>query len=266
MLRGLFFIFFSTLLSFGQVINFAPLPTRPKEELLARHYPLLKYLEKKTNYKFEFVYIRDYDELLKALAEGKVQLISAGGLPYLKLKQIFPDAELVASFKNETGSNTYECVCFTSFHGPDNLKKVKGPIALTQRISVCGYFSANILLSSVKKDINKLEYKHFDSHKDVIHWVLSGKYEMGCAREDIIKSYKGYGLKVLGTTGPWPEFVIVANPQKLQRDKIEKIRKALLSIDPEEAKDLVEGKYGFAPAKDEDFEVIKKYEKYKQNF
>lgn len=250
------------LFSHAQTIRFAPLPVKPKDKLIGEHIPLIRYLEKKTGYRFEIVYFEDYGKLFENFRQGKVDLISAGPLPYIKLKKSFPHAKAIVFFKNEEGRASYSCVCFTSFEGPRSLRDVKGPVALPQKLSTCGYFSASIILSSAKKDIREMKYDHFETHDKVVQAVLSGSYQMGCVKKSVFKRYEGYALRVLGESPQWPEFALIANTQRLSPRVINRIREALLSIKPEEMSKLVEGRHGFAPVKGDEYRVLEKYEKH----
>ncbi len=113
-------------------------------------------------------------------------------------------------------------------------------------------------------DIKKIKYAHLTTHNEVAENVIRGKYEVGTLKKVIAEQYKGFGIKILKESPMWPGFVVIANTHTLSPETIKKIKDALLTISPEESKDLVQGKYGFADCDDRDFDIIRKYEKYNQ--
>lgn len=249
--------------SFGGSIKFAPLSTQPKEELIGSHLPLIRYLEQKTGLDFEVIYIEDYSKLLKEFKNGRVDITITGPIPYLELKSSFPKAKAILFLKEKDGSTSYSCVLVTSMDGPLSIKEIKGPVALPQRLSTCGYFSANILLSSEGKDINILGYKHFSTHNQVIEAVIRGEYQVGSLKKSIAREYEGFGIRILKESPKWPAFSVIVNSKTLNPEVINRIKTSLLSATEKELKELVVGRFGFAECKEKNFEIVRKYEKYK---
>lgn len=257
-------LFFKVEVSTAEPILFAPLPINTKEALFGSHLPLVQYLNRKTALQFELTYISDYQTLFNEFKKGNINIITTGPLPYIELKKTYPPAKAILHFKDKDNSTHYSCVLVTSANGPSRLANIKGPIALTQKSSTCGYFSANIILSKAGKDIKKLNPTHLKTHNEVVESVIRGEFEVGSLKKDIAEQYKGYAIKFLAESSKWPNFAIVVNTRYLSADTIQKIKDALLNISPEDAKTLVVGKYGFVQASEEDFDTIKKYyEKYR---
>ncbi|MCS7199535.1 MAG: PhnD/SsuA/transferrin family substrate-binding protein [Caldimicrobium sp.] len=246
----------------GETIKFTPIPNQPREVLVGNYYPLIEYLKKKTGLNIVFHYESSYQKMLEDFKAEKIHIITTGPLPYVLLKREYPHAEAILHIKERDGSTFYRCVLFTSAQGPDSIKKLKGPIALPQRISTCGYFSASIILSGEGKSLEKLGYTFFDNQYEIAEEVLKGTHEAGCLKEDIAMQYKGFAIKILKHSPPWPAFSIVVNRKILSPEVIDKIKSALLNMSPEDTKKLNVGKYGFAQVKEKDFDIIKKYEKH----
>lgn len=247
-------------------IKFAPIPNMPKETLLGNYYPLVDYLNRKTGLSIELVYIGDYNTLIESIIAGKVHLISSGPLPYLEIKKRALHVKALAYVKEKDGKTKYRCVLVTSIDGPKRVAEIKGKIALPQKFSTCGYFSANIILSKAGKDIKKLGYKHFETHNEVIEAVIRKEFEAGMLKEDVAQQYSGFALRILDQSPEWPAFSIVVNTKVVDKTRADAIKKALLELDPNRERNLIVGKFGFAEAKEEDFEIMKKYEKYKPKF
>ncbi len=259
-------LFFSQSNPFERKLYFSPIPTLTKEALLTEYYPLISILREKTNLPIEFHYERDYRELANALKEGRVAIISAGPLPFQLLIREFPHAKPILYIKERDGSVSYTCVLFTAYDGPKSPKEIRGKIALPQRLSTCGYFSARVIFSRYGKDVDRLGYVHFDTHDAVVDAVLRGKFEAGVVKRDIAERYRGYAIRFLDESPKWPAFVLVVNTKVLTNEEIKKIKRALLNLSSDEAKKLNIGRHGFAEVDERDFETIKKYEKFIPTF
>ncbi|MCX7613907.1 MAG: PhnD/SsuA/transferrin family substrate-binding protein [Caldimicrobium sp.] len=262
LLKILFFVIFSPGFCLSETIKFAPLPLLPKEVLIGNYLPLIELIKKKTGLPLEIYYERDYLRMLADFKAGKIHIITAGPLPYVLLKKEYPHAEAILHFKEGDGTAVYDCTLFTSHRGPDNIKGLKGPVALPQKISTCGYFSASIILSSEGKNLDKMGYTYFETHHEVAEAVIRGTHEAGCLKSDIAEKYRGFAIKFLKRSPKWPSFSIIVNTKVLNPEQIKKIKLALINLQEEEAKNLIAGKHGFVEAKERDFEIVKKYERH----
>ncbi|MDW8095160.1 MAG: PhnD/SsuA/transferrin family substrate-binding protein [Aquificaceae bacterium] len=248
--------------SFSQVVRFAPLPASYSEELTKAYLPLIKLLEKKTGLTFEFKHYKTYDELFDKFMKGELDVITACTLSYYNLKKKYKHAKAIASFKRDPQGAAYSCVMFSAIDGPNKVENIRKPLALPQKGSTCGYFSASIILSERGKSIEKQGYKLFLTHDDAVKAVLMGKHEAGVVSKKTFEKYKGFGLKLLAESPKWPSLPVVVNTKTLSPELIKKIEDALLSITQEEQKELIEGKFGFAKVTEEDFKVVEKYKRH----
>jgi phosphonate transport system substrate-binding protein len=132
-----FFLFFGIFINpvFGQTIKLSVIPFLPKETLIESSLPLIDYLNKKTGFQIEFVYIPDYTELLEKFKEGKIDVAGLGPLPYIELLKTYKEVEPIAVVKEKDGSSRYSCVLITSAKGLKRVKDLKGPLALPQNIA-----------------------------------------------------------------------------------------------------------------------------------
>lgn len=249
-------------------VRFSPLPYKPKEELIASFLPLLNLLEKKLGVKFELVYEEDYQEFVNKLVRGEVDLIMSGPLPYYMhaLRKGYTHIQPVVYFREPDGRTSYKCYLIVHKDGPKKLKELKGPFALPQKYSTCSYFSLSIILSKEKISLKNLKYAFFDTHNQAVEALLRGEYQGVTLKDSVTKSYiKGFPLRVLAESPEWPAFALVVNTKTLKSEFIEKLKYTLLSLTKEELEKLSEGKHGFAPARKEDFEILRKYEAHLPN-
>ncbi|MCX8163897.1 MAG: phosphate/phosphite/phosphonate ABC transporter substrate-binding protein [Aquificaceae bacterium] len=255
-------VFLSIDLALSETIRFAPLPGAYREELIRAYSPLLKLLEKKTGFTFEMYHYRSYEELFEKFMKGEIDLITMCTLTYYQLKEKYQHAKAIASFNRDPKGASYSCILFSAVDGPHRLKDMVGPIALPQKMSTCGYFSASIILSEKNISLEKLGYRFLPTHEDVVKAVLAREYGAGMVSRKVFEKYKGFGLRPLGESPRWPSLPLVANTKTLPPEVIRKIEEALFSLTPEEQKKLAEGRYGFSKVSDEDFNIVEKYKRH----
>lgn len=77
------------------------------------------------------------------------------------------------------------------------------------------------------------------------------------------EKYKGFAIKILAESPKWPGFSIIVNTKVLSKDKVQKIKDALVHLSPEDATNLLVGMYGFKEANDSDFDIVRSYERYR---
>ncbi|MCS7279555.1 MAG: PhnD/SsuA/transferrin family substrate-binding protein [Thermodesulfobacteriaceae bacterium] len=252
--------------AFAETIRFAPLPIHEKNILISHYKYLIKHLEDTTNLKIELLYIEDYRKLMEEFKKGNVHLITISPLLYYELKKEFPRVKIIAHFKERDGSIDLSCALITHAKGPNSLKEVKGPVAVGQKLSTCGYFAANIMLSQAGKSINKMKIKYFNTHNEIAEAVIREEFEIGSLRKDIAEQYKGFAIKILKVIKMGPSLSVAINPLVVSEPNIKKIQEALLSFNPLDKKDEFIGKYGLTKGREESFNIIKKYEKFKPKF
>ncbi|MCX8076998.1 MAG: phosphate/phosphite/phosphonate ABC transporter substrate-binding protein [Aquificaceae bacterium] len=251
-------------LSYAQkLIRFSSIPYKPREELIVHYLPLLKLLESKLGVKFEFVYTESYDDFLNRFIKGEVDIIASGPLLYYMhvVKKGYIHAQPVAIFNEADGRSSYRCYLVVPEDGPKSIKELKGPFALPQKMSTCGYFSLSVILSKAGKSVDSFKYTFFNTHHEAFESMLRNEHKAVVVKDSVALQYlKGYPVKVIAQSPPWPAFVLAVNTKNLKSDFIERLSSTLFSLSPQELRTLVEGKYGFTPASNKDFEIFKNYE------
>lgn len=147
----IFIILFS--LSFSDTIRFSPLPMDNSPRLFEQYKHMLKYLEKETGYKFEFIYSKSYRDLLKKFKSGKIDIIELGPLPFVRLKDEFKGAEPFLTFNSKDGKPFYNCVLVTKDKNINSLSNINKntKVGLTRNLSTCGYLmSEHIFIENNK--------------------------------------------------------------------------------------------------------------------
>ncbi|MEA3227593.1 MAG: PhnD/SsuA/transferrin family substrate-binding protein [Campylobacterota bacterium] len=247
------------------VINFAPLPMVKSEIILKEYDPVLNYLEKETGYIFNLVYYADYATLLQKVQDGSVDIAFLGPLPYVELKKTAPKVQPIIRFLNAKGEDRYSCTLFTSLYNDITLLDLHNKtVALTQKLSTCGYLSMENILQKNGLSLKSNRYEYTGSHSNSILSVIIGDSLAGGAKTSIVEEYTHIGLKPLIQTEKLPGFLWVASEQ-LSKTVIARIKEAMLKLKPLTVpKDAIITKnwgknirYGAINSSDADYNIIR---------
>ncbi|MEA2027420.1 MAG: PhnD/SsuA/transferrin family substrate-binding protein [Campylobacterota bacterium] len=249
-----------------QKVNFAPLPMVKSQKLIEQYMPMLHYLEKKLNIKFNIIYARDYDTLIDKLSRGQIDIAFLGPLPYVEATSRYPQIKPLVRFLDATGRDYYTCSMFRLKEHNITLDKITNRnFALTQKYSTCGFLATQQILNQYKTSLEKNNYIFIGSHTHAILEVILGKSDLGVAKSSIVDQYSHFKLKTVAKSDPFPSFLLVYQTQHIPTRTIEKIKEALLALHPLSkssdanitklwGKNL---KYGVVEAKDSDYDSIR---------
>lgn len=254
-------------------IRFAPLPMESLDTMTREYLPFMDFLEKRMNTPFEMVYHRSYQTLIAEFLEGRIDIAYLGPLPYVALKEQFPDVTPVAQFLDESGLHTYTCAMVRFADQDINLSSDQlKQVALTQPLSTCGYLAVESILQNrnLSLEDGNFEYQYLESHESVALNVILGNYNIGGLKTKIGKKYQHLGLRIMEETEPMPGFLLVANKQTLSADFINEVRRLILSLNPLEKPHDQEVTRSWGPkikngaieVKDSDYDIVR--EKWKK--
>ena len=266
-MRRCWFLFLTIIPLFAgeRVIRFAPLPMVKSETILKQNQPALDYLETRTGYKFKMVYYADYATLLEKIKNGEVDVAFLGPLPYVTLQQMGAHVQPIVRFLNKKGKDKYTCSLFTRKGSGLKTADLHGKrIALTQRLSTCGYLSMENLLRRVHSSLEQNRYKYMGTHSNSVLAVVMGDADAGGAKTSIVQGYRHLQLSILLETDPLPGFLWVA-AAALPGSVVTAIRDAMLRLHPlthaADAKITQSWwkgiRYGAVPARDRDYDIIR---------
>jgi len=234
----IFSIFFTSLL-FAQekkVINFAPLPTKNSLLNIKEFLPVVKYIKNKLSLDVNYIYKKDYQDILDGFKNGTIDIAYLGPLPFVSLKKKYRYAEPIVTFKQSNGSSKYRCV-IAKFKNDkfDKNKQIK--VALTQPLSTCGYLMTNILLrDKFNIELKDQKYKYTMSHTNALISVVKGEFLLAGAKESIAKKYRSLGMEIIAQSELLPGFSLVVNTKTLSKKQIKQIQDVLLSVSQERYK------------------------------
>jgi phosphonate transport system substrate-binding protein len=244
----------------AETLRFAPLPMETPETVTSQWKPLLGYLEKAVGIELTFDYSTSNDEILEKFEAGKLDLAYLGPLPYLRLKDRFPQAQPLVIFHEADGQPFYTCALVVAAENdlrPEQLTDRK--IALTQPLSTCGFFSIAGLLQQAGIRLEETRYRYLGPHDAVSLAVAGGEFDAGGLKSAIARKYAALGLRIIAETAPVPGLALVANGARVSEERMEAIRRALLAADETTRKTWGDNiRHGIRAAVDEDYAEARK--------
>ena len=234
------FLLLSTLLSAQEkrVFNFAPLPTKKAERNIEDFLPLSMQIKETLNIEINYVYKRDYKDILDGFIDGSIDIAYLGPLPFITLQKEYPFVQPIVTFKQKDGSAKYRCV-LSKFKNDtfNSSKQIK--VALTQPLSTCGYLMSSILLKEhYNISLEQQKYRYTMSHTNALLSVVKGEFLVAGAKESIANSFESLGMEVIAKSELLPGFSLVVNTKTLSKQQIKAIQETLLSIPQERYKEL----------------------------
>jgi phosphonate transport system substrate-binding protein len=238
-----------------QQLTFGIYPYDTPTQIYKSFEPLMKYLSNELGVPVKIVIAPNYMSHIINIGEGRVDLGFMGPSPYIRAKDKYGSAELVARLKMRNDMNDRLVIVSHKDSGITSLKNLKGKtFAFGDNQSYGSHFYPRYLLnrSGVKlKDLRS--YDFLGSHARVVLAVSHGDFDAGGLREDIYEKYKDRPVKVIAGPFPMPPHVIVCR-ERLPEDMKTRIRSVLLRLaDKAVLKSIDPGLEKFAPVRDEDF-------------
>jgi phosphonate transport system substrate-binding protein len=175
---------------------------------------------------------RSYKEFRAALQLGKYDLVSAGGLQYIHVSDLYEPLSSVVRM----GQESYFGIIFVNSKAQvKKLAQLKGrTIAVPSRKSTSGFLFTLLALRDAGLSMSDYKVTFAGSHEEVAKLVLSGKVPAGACFEDcrnlILPDIKEREAKtsILGYTRPIPGDPILVRkslPEALKR----KLRESILA-------------------------------------
>jgi len=252
----------SNTLVFG--VNPFTRPDRVKELYI----PIIDEVSRRAKKKAKTIIVADYEELIQYIKDGLIDVGWFSPMAYVEAKKQSDIMPLVTPVIN--GQPSYKGYIFTRNDGKcDHLSEVAGTaFGFVDPLSASGYIYPKKLLQEAKIDIDEdLKDKYFlGSHDKVIDAVLNCKVELGATYNEAWERAQEAGkpmdkLKIIKETEPIPKDVIAARA-KLSYRLGKKLQKQFMNLDNDKTgQEKLAGSNidDFVQAKDENFDVIRKY-------
>jgi phosphonate transport system substrate-binding protein len=214
-------------------VRFGVISRFPSNVLYQGYQPLMDYLSAQTDYHFELIISRSYEETVAQLASGKVHAAFLGSYIYITSRE---EQGLIPILKplNENGEPFFTSVIIVQ-GGSDihSVSELRGrSLALPSENS----FSGNWLLSSglarhgmEPGDLSHIE--HFRHHHSVVYEVLRSNFDAGSIKDRVADEFLDQGLRIIAHSDPVPGSPVVVSARH-DPDITGAITDVLLSINP----------------------------------
>ena len=229
------------------------------DEIRTLYKPMLTWLGDQAGCRFDFIGADTYDEMIKMVAEGKVQLAALGPVPYLLAKQQNPKIKLLLTElkwdeEKKHLIDTYRGYILTLKKREDlkTLWDLKGKkFAFVNRHSTSGYKYPNALMKQkgINPNIFFSKIYFLGSHPRVTDALVAGSIDAGSTwGYNWSQAVRKHGdiFKPIFRTPPIPHQAIVAHPS-LPDHISHKIQKVLPAIDPSLLKGLQNAGFAIRP-------------------
>lgn len=255
------FVFQSRASASGPLV-FTPLPLTNPERVVAESRNLAEYLAMVLGRKVQVRFEPDYAAILERFARDEIDLVHLGPLPFAILRAMAPQAEPVVFFRDRDGDTTY-CCALAAAVDLGKGEPLRGPVALTQPLSTCGFFATAGLLHRSGHALDRMPHAYLGSHEAVALALVRGEYPVGGLRASIGESYTEIGLHLLDQTIPLPGFALVANGKTLGEESLERLRRELVQVSLEQPDRLAGwvglGRWGMAPVRLTDYCALRDF-------
>lgn len=206
-----------------------------------KYLPLLKWMSTQTDCKFVPIGATSYEDLIKKIAQGKVQVAELGAVSYVQAKKQNPEIQLLATALSWNADKTklidaYHSVVVTlKKHSLINtLQDLKGKsFGFVNHESSSGFAYPSTLIKAEGINYETFFSKYFflGSHPNVTDAIVAGSIVAGAtASSNYEAAQKKHGdiFKVLWKSPPIPNVLFASHPSLPP-----KIRKQLLDVLPQ---------------------------------
>ena len=232
-----------------------------------QYQPLMDYLTKNTPYDFKLKLNRDYRNIIEYLSNKEVQLALLGGSTYVFAKNKVGIVPILKPLGPD-GSPFYRSVIITSSKNTTirSLADLRGKsVAFPSVFSTSGFLTPVYhLYADGKISLKDLKrYKNFRYHDSVAREILRGNFDAGAVIDAVASQFENSGIRTVWTSPPIPGLPIVVRSDE-EPELVNSVRKALLALNYNNPADRAimsrwdpELRYGFAEARDKDYDIIR---------
>lgn len=256
-------------------ITYAYLPQYSHRVSYKRHHMLVDYLRQKTGLDIRQVFPDTFDEHMKMVGEGEIDISFSNPVIYIKIAHRY-QAGAFARIVEQDGYSRFrgQIICRADNKAIRNIQDCPGKTWIAVDPSSAGGYLF-ILDYFLRQGIHLEDFSEVvfapgpgGKQEKVVLAVYAGKYDIGSIREGTLEVVEDKidreEIRVLAHT-PWYPAWVYAARKGLNPNVTEKIKEALLSLDrkdPEQAEILKQaGFVGVIASDDEDFDPLRKMAK-----
>lgn len=252
-------------------ITYAYLPQYSHATSYGRHRLLVDYLERTTGLSIRQIFPDTFDEHVKMVERGEIDISFSNPFIYLQLAQ--SGARAFARTVEPSGSPDFrgQVITRSDNAGITSIDDCRGkswiavdPGSAGGFLFPLGLFAENGI---TRQDFSEIAFAPGPGGKQekVVLAVHAGKYDIGSIREGTLKLLASKidldKIRIVAQTRPYPGWVYAAR-EGLDVETVEKISNAMIALDfhrPEDAAILTSAEIrGIIPARDHDYDPVRK--------
>lgn len=251
-------------------LTYAYLPQYSHTTSYERHHRLVEYLRTATGLPIRQVFPDTFDEHVKMVAQGQIDISFTNPFVYIKLAR--QGATSFARTIKSTGKADFrsEIICRSDNRALATVADCRGkrwiavdPLSAGGYLFALGHFHD---LGIHRRDFAEIAFAPGPGGKqeNVVLAVLAGKYDFGTIREGTLDVLKGRidpdQIRVLARTRAYPEWLFAAR-KGLEPQVVDTIARAMFALDPRNPEhEAILGAAGLAriiPATDKDCDPVR---------
>ncbi len=238
-------------------------PYLPYEEIHTRYRPLADYLQAQLSKNVVVRVGRNYDEHIKFIGKDEVDIAYMGPAAYLEMVRTYGHKPGLARLEINGRPYFHGYLVTTANSGINEPTALRGKrFAFGDPKSTMSHLVPRHMLLTAGIRLSDLEdYSYLGSHKNVALGVLSGDFDAGGVKEEVMVAYRDKGLRAFAKSPAYSEHLFVARSD-LDAELIEQLRTALyeLSNSPE-GRELLKGiksrVTALVPVQDSDYDGLR---------
>lgn len=227
-----------------QGLTYAYLPQYSHRESFVRHNPLVRYLEKKIGLPVRQVFPDTFDQHMTMMGQGKIDISFSNPVVYVRMNRLY-GTEAFARIVENDGRDSFrgQVICRADNASIGTLADCRGKTWIAVDMTSAGGYIYPLGLF-MDHGIRKSDFREIvfapgpgGKQEKVILSVHAGKYDVGTIREGALGVVAGLldidKIRVVAATPTYPGWVYAAR-KNLDKDRVDKIRSALTSLDFEQ--------------------------------
>jgi phosphonate transport system substrate-binding protein len=239
-------------------------PFLPATSLLPKFEPLAAHLGRSLGRPVRVAISRDYDDHIRRVSSGEVDIAYMGPASYVKLVGTYGEVPLLARLEIK-GNPAFHGVIFVHKDSPiQTLEEIAGKrFAFGSPTSTMGTLVPRHVLRQAGVSLKDLGgFGSLGNHDNIALAVLVGDFDAGAIKEETFSKYEPRGLRSLAVTPSISEHLFVAAAD-LPADTVAEVRKILLRTgEDEEGLEVlrsIKGTVsGFVPVEDGDYDNLRR--------
>mgnify|MGYP001826295418 FL=1 len=246
-------------------LRISVLPDQSQAELRERFTPLLDYLSQETGLPYEFVLVKDYEDLLERFHRNELDLVRFGGFAFVRARLADGARPLVMRDVDASFTSTFvvrgdsEAVSIGDFKD-----KV---FSFGSRLSTSGHLMPRhfLLEQGIIPEEFFSEVLYSGAHDRTVEWVASGQADLGVANAIVVSRLYEQGaitpeqVRILWNTPHYADYVWAVNA-RVPQAVYERLLQVFLQLSPNkpEQEEILRATGGqlYLPATEADFVAL----------